>query len=311
MSIIFIPALISLLLKLFVLAHVIKGGRISNLFLSLIVVFAAHNAIETLGYLLYYKSNSDIAFIIFRFYYITTIYLLLCILLHGLSISKLENQFTTLSLIGAATTLSALVLFTNTVVAGEYTIGYSMTAVKGDYYWLFSAFLISSLVSTIAALTYGYRTFSTQLEKTRCKYSLLALMPIFIISSVAITLKIVDAKVNAAGLIPIATTLFLIIILQTESKHKLSNIRRLLPLSLERQTANNFLLLLDNYVKNSGKDNAYKELQHGIEREVVSYSLKKCNNNITHTANMMGIRNRSTLYTMINRLDIDIKNVKE
>jgi len=113
---------------------------------------------------------------------------------------------------------------------------------------------------------------------------------------------------TAAGILPIATTIFLVIVLKTESKHELSDIRRLLPLSLERQTANSFLNLLDLYVKNGNKENVYKDLQRGIETEIVSYSLKKCNNNIADTAKMMGIRNRSTLYAMIKRLDIDLEN---
>jgi len=311
MSIALTIALISLLFKLFVLTHVIKGGKVSLLFLSLIVVFATHNAIEALTHIQYSENHTWAAILTFKLYCVATIYLMLYILLHGLSTSKLENSYTTASLTLIASVLSALILFTNNIVTGQFTITYPITATKAPSYWLFSTFIISILSISLFSLIYGYRSAKSRLDATRCKYSLFALTPILIIFSLTITLKIIDAKINAAWLVPIATTLFLIIILKTESKHKLSDIRHLLPLSLERQTANNFLLLLDHYVKNNGKDNAYKELQHGIEREIISYSLKKCNNNVAHTANMMGIRNRSTLYAMINRLEIDVRNINK
>ena len=63
------------------------------------------------------------------------------------------------------------------------------------------------------------------------------------------------------SLLPIATTLFLFIVLKTESKHQLSDIKRLLPMSLERKTADNFLSMLDTYVKNNNVENVYKDLQ--------------------------------------------------
>ena len=81
-------------------------------------------------------------------------------------------------------------------------------------------------------------------------------------------------------------------------------------MSLERKTADNFLNMLDEYVQNSNQENVYKNLQASIEREIICYSLKKSNNNITHTANMMGLKNRSTLYSMLNRHGIDIQELK-
>jgi len=105
--------------------------------------------------------------------------------------------------------------------------------------------------------------------------------------------------------------LFLIIVLKTESKHKLSDIKRFLPMSLENQTANIFLEQLDFYVQNSKQENIYKSLHQNIEKEIISYSLMKCNHNVANTAKMMGIRNRSSLYAMIDRLNINLKDLKQ
>lgn len=309
MSIFFAPALISLLFKLFVLAYVLRGGKVSVVFLSLITVFAIHNAIEILGYLQFANGEAVSAF--FRMYYVATVFVVLYILLHGISVSKIENTLTTTVLISVATLLSGLILFTDLVIAGHYSIGYSMTAIKGSFYWLFASYILILLISNFGVIFYGHRNAESRLDSVRCMHSLYALTPIMLVFLLAIILKIVDIGINATGLAPIATALFLGIILKTESKHKLSDLRRLMPLSLERETTNNFMDLLDGYLKNSSESNVYKNLQAGIEKEIIHYSLQKCDNNVTQTAKMMGLKNRSTLYSMMSRLEIDVSELKK
>ncbi|MGK0374548.1 MAG: DNA-binding protein Fis [Arenicella sp.] len=309
MSIYFVPALIALVFKFLVLAYALRGGKVSLLFLSLIIVFAAHNAIEVLGY---FNVQSEVAVnIFFRLYYVATAYLVLYILLHGLSVSKLENTVSTSILVILCTSLSSLMLFTDTVIAGQYSIGYTLTAVKGSLYWLFSAYLLIALLSNFAVLFYGRRSAKSQLGSVRCSHSLVALAPIMLVLLIALIFKITDIGINATGLAPIATALFLAIILKTESKHKLSDLRRLMPLSAERETSNSFMDLLDNYIQRDDRSNVYKELQAGIEKEIIMYSIKKCDGNISKTTKMMGLKNRSTLYSMMTRLEMNLKEVKQ
>jgi DNA-binding protein Fis len=292
-----------------VLAYALKGGRVSTLFLSLIVVFGAHNAIEVLGYL---NVQSEVAVnIFFRLYYVATAYVVLYILLHGLSVSKLENTVSTRVLVVLCTCLSGLMLFTDSVVAGQYSIGYTMTAVKGSLYWLFSAYLLIVLLSNFAVLCYGRQSAKSQLDSVRCSHSLIALAPIMLVFLIALIFKIADIGINATGFVPIATALFLGIILKTESKHKLSDLRRLMPLSAERETSNNFMDLLDNYIQSGDRSNVYKELHAGIEKEIIMYSIKKCDGNISKTTKMMGLKNRSTLYSMMTRLDMNWEELKQ
>ncbi len=311
MNLILLPAFISLILKLFILWTAIKGRKASTVFLSLISIFALHNAIElfALSNLLFLE-DSNITHILRPFYIITT-FCAMYIALHVLTISEMAHKYITVTLVTIATMISSLILLTDKVIAGDYSIGYSISAFKGEYYWLFAAFILGSLTFSIAALLYKRRTASTQLMATRCTYSFYALIPVFLVGASTIFFKIMDIPINATVIMPMATTLFLFIIIKTESKHQLSDIKPLLPLSLERKTADNFLNMLDEYVQNSNQDNVYKNLQSKIEREIICYSLKKSNNNITHTAKLMGLKNRSTLYSMINRHDIDLNELKK
>jgi DNA-binding protein Fis len=309
MSIYFAPALIGLLFKPAVLAYALKSGGVSALFLSLIAVFAAHNAIEVFGY---FNAQSEVAVnTFFRLYYVATVYVVLYMLLHSLSVSKLENRLTTSILVFLCTSLSGVMLFTDLIIAGQYSIGYTVTAIKGSMYWLFIAYLPIALLSNLAIIVYGKRTAQPRADSIRCTHSLYAQAPIMLVLLTALTFKIANIGINATGLMPIATALFLGIILNTELKHKLSNLGRLMPLSAERETSDNFMDLLDSYIKRNDRCNVYKELQAGIEKEIIMYSIKKCDGNISKTTTMMGLKNRSTLYSMMTRLGMNLKELKQ
>jgi DNA-binding NtrC family response regulator len=62
--------------------------------------------------------------------------------------------------------------------------------------------------------------------------------------------------------------------------------------------------LTDNYAQNSNKPGAFAELRDGLERQAILYTLEKCENNVSKATEMMGLQNRSTLYSMMKRLEI-------
>jgi len=310
MSIFFLPALASLLFKLVILTYVVlKGARVSVVFLALIVVFAIHNSIELIAY--FHFMNGEAVGVFFRLYYVATVYVALYILLHGLTVSRMENRFVSTALILSTTVLAGLILFTDLVVSGQYSIGYTLTANTGPFYWVLASDLVIVLSCSFITLFLGYRRAKSHLDSVRCVHSLFALTPVILVLLLAIILKIAGVSFNATGLVPIATTIFLIIVLRTESKHKLSDLRRLMPLSAERQISNNIMDLIDVYLKNEDEEFTYKDLQDGLEKEIIHYSLNKCKNNVSQTSYMMGLKNRSTLYSMMNRLGINVKALKQ
>jgi len=308
MSIFFIPALLSFLLKIYILILNLTRDKISIVFLSLIIIFALHNGIELFGYLSLFNSGDASAF--FRPYYVITIYLISYLLLHSLSVTGYENKAVTSLLLLIATFLSSLVIFSDTIVMGYTSIGYSITATEGKYYSFLSAFILINLFTTVTVLIHRYRNAPTSLDAKPCLYSLYALAPIILAFSLTVIFKMAQIEFNAAGVVPIATTVFLVIVLKTEGQHKLSDIRKFLPLSLEKQTANNFMSTLDYYIAHQNEKDIFKTIHADIEKQIICYSLEKCSYNVSKTTKMMGLKNRSTLYSMMNRLNIDIKNLK-
>ena len=308
MSVFFIPALISLLLKLYILIINFKLDKISIVFLSLIIIFALHNGIELFGYLSVFNNGDAGSF--FRPYYVITLYLLSYLLLYGLTVSGYINRVITTSLLSLTTLLAGLVLFSDQIIIGYESIGYSVTAIEGKYYPVLSAFVLVNLSLTFGVLFYKYKNADSLLQSQRCLHSIYALTPIIFAFTLTVICKSLGIKFNAAVIVPIATTLFLIILLSNESRHKLSDIRKFLPLSLERQTSKNFMSILDHYITHGNEQDKFKTVQSRIEKEIIIYSLKKCDYNISKTTQLMGLRGRSTLYSMMKRLDINAKSLK-
>lgn len=304
MSVYFLPALISLVFKLFILVLVLRGGKISGLFLSLILIFACHNAIELIGYIQF--SNNQAIELMFRSYYVISTFLITFILLHGLAISERNSNLTTFVLIAITMSVSVLMLFTDSIIAGHYSIGYSVTAIQGPFYLAFVLYLVAKLLANVVTLLQGYLRAKSTLGSIRCAYSLVALAPVMIVVVTAIILKMTNSGINAAGIFPIATTLFLLLIVKGESQHKLMDIRRFLPFSAERKAATDVIQIMDEYTSrnNSGAD-SFKALRNSIEKKIIFYTLHRCDYNVSKAAEMMGFESRSTLYSMMNRLGIN------
>ena len=309
MSIYFIPAFVSLALKLVVLILATKSKRHSTLFISLIVIFALHNAIELIGYLrLINGHNVDM---LCRAYYAVTVFLCLFLALFGLSSYRPLKNLGLILMVLLATTLSASILFTDLIILGYESTAYAITAITGDFFALVIIYFLLTTFAALTGLVLSYRYSESQLASIRSLYSLIATLTVILAFTTAALFKVIEIGINAAAIVPLATTLFLLITLYSESKHKLTDIRRFLPYSLENRASNQFLELIDNYVQTENREAAYKNLREEIEKEIIFYSLEKCNNNISQASKMMGLKNASTLYSMMNRLSIDIKEPRQ
>ena len=302
MNFYFLPALIGLALKLTIVLYVLSGKKVSTVFLSLLLVFACHNAIELIGFFKIFQDVSVAAH--FRAYYVATLAMLMCVNLQAYSIAGITNRALIASVVGVSVMLAIAILFTDFVVAGAFQTTFTMSAVEGPWYFLFGSYLVATFASVIWVLVHTYQYPNNTADGQKALYTLFALLPLVLVFLAALALKSMGYGGAAAGALPVATTLFLIIMLKTESRHHLTDLRRFLPFSAERNASAEFLRLMDTYSQNLGDADSFSELRNGIERQAVLYTLEKSGNNITKAAEMMGLQNRSTLYSMMKRLEI-------
>ena len=303
MSYYMLPALAGLVLKLVILAYAWRGRKTAGLLVSLLLIFALHNAIEFVGYSLFLDHQAVET--LFRTYYVVTVFGLAIISLLAFETSKNTLAWINYGLFAIGTLLAGAIMFSDLVVAGHYSIGYAATAVQGEYYAAFAIYCLIALLTALGSLIYGWHTATTPLQATRCLYSLMAVTPVLFIGPLVLILNMFGIFINAAGLIPLATTFFVYVVIKGESDHQLTDIRRFLPFSNERRLAARFSELTDAYAQSSNQENAYADLRDGIERQAILYTFEKCGGNISESTRMMGLQNRSTLYSMMKRLGIE------
>lgn len=305
MSYLFLPAAIALLIKVFILFVAKKKNHRSTFFLPLVCILACHNLCEVLGFFEFSESGS-LSFLL-NVYYAITAFVVFIIYLYSKEISRFKGRFidSAAQYVALAVTsiLSLLILFSDFVIAGDKSIGYIITAVKGDYYFVFQLFILTMIVAIISELVNGYRKADTHITQIQCVISIIALGPLFLVGIITMACLYFGVELSGAVLFPVATTLFLLIMLMSESKHKLTDVRRFVPFSPENSTANEIITIFDRYAYD---DIEYREAVGDIEKLLVTYKYQKNGGNASTTAKLMGMP-RSSLYSIFNRLKIEPK----
>ena len=299
MSFLFLPAAIALLVKLFILYFAKNRSHQSTFFLPLVCVLACHNLCEVLGFF-EFTASGGLSFLLNVYYAITT-FVVLIIYFYSKEISQSKSKLREYAALAFASVLSLLILFTDFVVAGDKSIGYIITAVKGDYYFVFQIFVVTMIVAIITELVNGYRNADTHITQTQCVISILALGPVILVGLVTMVCLYLGVELSGAILFPVATTFFLLIMLVSESKHKLTDVRRFVPFSPENSTANEIITIFDRFAYD---DIEYREAIGDIEKLLVTYKYQKNGGNASTTAKLMGMP-RSSLYSIFNRLKIE------
>ena len=223
-----------MLLWISAVALVIKAGILvfsprteikpkSNLFVLLVVVFATLNTIEF--FLLLEPSRISIDALI-RTYYALTVLTLALLSYYSTNIARqVPDKSILIIALFSVVTISALVIFSELIVNGVRDLGHAVTAARGEYYFIYSAFAMITLTYVAISLQQGRSKGGTEIVKMQSTYVLIALMPI-VTSGIAIAVLMnLGYAINAAGVMPIATTAFLLIALTSEDIHKLTGIR--------------------------------------------------------------------------------------
>jgi hypothetical protein len=296
-----IPAVVALLIKLVILALSNKSGSTSLVFVTMVLLFACHNIAEILGFIEF--SNGEQATMMLRWYYVMSICVFAALLFYARDVSKMfakNNRFATL-LLPLVAVMCSLFMFTDLLVAGSSSISYVMTAVKGDFYWLYQAFSLGSLVLITWMLLEGYRHSGNHTTEIRCGYTMIALSPMVIGVFLVIALMALGFHINAGGIFPILTTLFLWITLKSESRHGITDIRRHVPFSLERKTSREIMNIFSSYAKDELN---YRDSMAELEKLMVIHKHEKHDGNVSSTAVSMDIP-RSSLYSIFRRLEIE------
>lgn len=214
MNWIMMPAVLALSMKLWLLMVAHKRKWADTSWKAYVAVFCIHNLSELL--VLGAAGTAEPAWLILRSYYTCT----LVVMLYGLfyvsdSGRKMQRAISHIAS-GVVAMLVFLILFTDAVIHGHQAHAYSLSAIRGDAFSLFQVSALTIIFFTTTFLISNYR----RTKSVQHLYTLFALTPMILTTIVVLLLMNTQYALNAVVIIPIASTLFLIITLQG---HKVSN----------------------------------------------------------------------------------------
>lgn len=297
MNFYFLPALVALLGNLFILIMARRAGIRTNYLYSLVVVFTAHNICELLLFLNFSLSDAnDLTLYLLKIYYAITFALIATSCSLAFQVAEVaKNDFLNISekivWFGAGIGI-VLALITNEIVVEATELSYSFTAMKGDSYWLFQLTAGFTALASAAALFKGLIVAQEKRQKVRCVFMLSAYIPLVAIALTVLFLMNMGLKINATGLLPISTALFVWILVYSERRHRLTDIRRVVPGTRENKVTQQ---LQEVFTKYAAGEMGYQDASNEIELLLLAYSYDKHSGNVLQTAKFMKV-GRSTLY---------------
>ena len=296
MNFYFLPALIALLGNLVVLFVARRAGIRTDYLYPLVVIFALHNVCELFLFFKFSQPSNDLTVYILSAYYAITFVLIAVACSLAFQVAEIsKNDFLNivekLIWVGAGIGLF-LSLFTNEIVAGVSELSYSSTAQKGESYWLFQVTSAVTALASASALCKGLILAEGSRQKTRCLFMLSAYIPLVLGAITVLFMMNVGIKINATGILPASIALFIWILVYSERRHRLTDIRRVVPGTRENKVA---LQLQEVFAKYAAGDVGYQDAANEIESLLVAYSYDKHSGNVLQTAKFMKL-GRSTLY---------------
>lgn len=300
-SLFIIPACIALFIKLYILYSVYGDTPQHTVFTAMLSVFACHNICEVMAYIYFFHGSFATSLV--RAYYLISLVAMMHVCAYAIEVSKVSvKSYIKITAIVFVFCQSMLILFSDLLITGSESMGYTLTATHGPLYFLFTISVCSSMLFIAVILPKGYRITSDALAQIQCLYTLCAIAPLIMVGPIVILLQSLDWNINTAMLLPFASTFYLIIVVLGERSHKLTDIRAFLPFSSERKAARKLIKMYGSF---STHNASFKNSKDEIERALILYVLEKNRYNVLRSAEVMNV-SRSTVYSVCKRLNIKI-----
>jgi hypothetical protein len=205
-------AAIAFALKSAILFNIEIKNRASQAFVVVCLCFVLQNAAEFLGYFTYLKSNSLGEFFI-HFYMISLFYTFTSVAVFALALTNSAWFRQGRLALYLAATLLTLTYMSNQVVTGFQFIGWSVITEPGPLYWVAMGFVLLCGAFAVAHLLYHYRN-NTDLEvRQNARVTLQALSPVMAVAVGVLGLRLLGFNSSSVISLPIATLLFLYMML--------------------------------------------------------------------------------------------------
>lgn len=204
-------AAIGLFLKAVLLFHVEIKDEIALSFALLCLLFIVQNAAEFLGYFML-LDRPETGVIFLHVYMIAALYVFPSVLLLALAMGKCRHlNRARIALYSISMGLTLLYL-AGWVVSGVEFTGWTVITQAGPLYWVAMGFLLICCLLAPIYLFWKANTESDHIVRYNCKVNLIAICPVVFVVSIVLLLRAAGFASSSAISLPIATMVFLYII---------------------------------------------------------------------------------------------------
>ena len=232
----YVPASLALLVKLVIISKRSKiqiSPILARPFWLLLLCLGVLNVMEILAYVNASLGNhfSYLVLYVLRGYYVF-LSLAFAMLFEISVILAMDQKKTWKGLWGFRLICAAIVIFisvSESVVISAEFIGYTFSRVPGPYYFVAPAYLFTMLLLSMITCCFGYIVAKTHYAKVQCTFVILSVFSMAIPIVLVIILMAYEVKISAALILPIASTLFLIVLTYALNTRGIYNIRVWIP----------------------------------------------------------------------------------
>ena len=186
---------------------------------------------------------------------------------------------------------SVFMLLTDSMVKGVASIGYSVTRVPGNLYFIAQFYAVIQICLIIYCLSTGLKISENSIFKKQAKVLLYSTSPFLFIFLALVFLMAIGFNVNASVIVPLATTYMLLVLIFTEEKDKLFPILLKIPFTSERKSFKAITTQIEKFLTqaDNGTQASLKLLTSSIEKEIVSLAVNMINGSQIKAASLLNI----------------------
>ncbi|OMH30314.1 helix-turn-helix domain-containing protein [Motiliproteus sp. MSK22-1] len=304
MEIYILPSMIALMIKFWLLAHtwhvLLKSDKNLGLFFIALLFL---NLCELFGFILFFDDMLN-ALNILLLYYVSLFFVITSFINLSAFLSGCKFLYKPILYYLVMGVFSALLFSSDLFVSGVESIGYSVTRIPGEYYWIIQLYIVCGLLLAMFMLIAGVFRQKNYFFSRRCLILIIGFLPTILSSFVIMILMNLGYKINATMLIAITVSFFLIFynrMIVAGDKVAQFKLLRKVPFTEERRQfkASHALVIETLTQAHYQQPMQLKEKLQQLEEQIIELAVHTSDGNQTRAAEQLGI-SKSNLNRKLN-----------
>lgn len=207
-----------------------------------------------------------------------------------------------------ATTVVLLTIVPGSVITGIDQLGDFVRRVPGPAMAVWTSYVLLAFSGSGLLLSIGVKSASTLIRRQRSCALLLAFVPFIVCSIVVIGLMAMEYPVNGAVTISLTTTLLVITLYVSDSRHRLFRLLSRVPATTEYKNCRQLHRLSDQLKEAAAvpeMQQHIKSIVQGIEAASIGIAVEANEGNVSKTARSVGVSRATIVRKSRNSLNLE------